>query len=245
MCGIAGFSINPGSKIDAQRLAAALLEQIIQRGQDATGVGWTAPDGTVFYAKAPIDAFEFIEDAIHQIDPDSKTVVLHTRYATKGSPEDNDNNHPIIRPGIVGVHNGVITNDDEIFDILRAERVGVVDSEAAFALLSDCELHATESLALLDGRVALGWIETERPDDLHIARWSGSPLAWGQTTTGSFVFASTLPLLQAAGRKAGLKFTLTENLPEGWYLRVRGGRVHDCLPIGAPARVGKRYAKVA
>ena len=227
MCGIAGFSLSKKSRINAQKLSAALLREIVIRGYDATGVGWTDPDGKVWYTKGDITAHQFIRDCIHQIHPDSKTVVLHTRYATKGDPSVEGNNHPIIRPGIVGVHNGVISNDDEIFDILDAERFAEVDSEAAFALLGESDLHPTESISLLDGRVALGWIETDTPDELHIARWAGSPLAWGQTSTGSFVFASTYALLERAGKKAGLKFTLTQDLPEAKYLRIKDGRILD------------------
>ena len=234
MCGIAGFSINDNSNIDARKLSAALLDQIVARGYDATGVAWTNRFGDVWYSKAPIDAYEFIADSLEQMDPKAKTVILHTRYATKGDPAIEGNNHPIMRPGIVGVHNGVIPNDDEVFDLLGTERYAQVDSEAAFALLQEGGMHPTEALTLLDGRVALGWINTDHSNTLHLARWSESPLAIGQTSTGSFVFASTLPMLLKAGFKAGLQFTMTEALPEGWYMRVKNGTIHDMLPIGVP-----------
>jgi glucosamine 6-phosphate synthetase-like amidotransferase/phosphosugar isomerase protein len=68
-----------------------------------------------------------------------KTTVMlgHTREPTKGSPQKNVNNHPIIRGDIIGVHNGTITNDDNIFaqQIIDGDRIGSVDSEAVIALL--------------------------------------------------------------------------------------------------------------
>ena len=237
MCGIAGFSVAKNHRVDARVLSRALLKEIIKRGYDATGMAWTDRDGRVWYAKADVPAYEFIRDHLDEMDADAKTVILHTRFATKGDPTIDGNNHPIVLPGIVGVHNGVITNDDEVFEMLGVERQAQVDSEAAFALLGEGELHPTEALTLLDGRVALSWIETDRPGNLHLARWSESPLAIGQSRLGTFVFASTMPMLLAAGRQANLRFVMREEVPEGWYFRVRNGVIHDTLPIGVPVVV--------
>lgn len=61
----------------------------------------------------------------------------HCRLKTKGSELDNHNNHPIVRKDVVGVHNGMISNDDAIFRIYEKTfpRNGYVDSEAIFALV--------------------------------------------------------------------------------------------------------------
>lgn len=61
----------------------------------------------------------------------------HCRLKTKGSELDNVNNHPIIREEVVGVHNGMIGNDDRLFDIYSKafKRNGRVDSEIIFALI--------------------------------------------------------------------------------------------------------------
>jgi glucosamine 6-phosphate synthetase-like amidotransferase/phosphosugar isomerase protein len=242
MCGIAGFSVSNRQTIDARKLSRALLLQIVQRGIDATGMGWTDSAGRVWYVKNDVSARRFISESLHQMDRDAKTVILHTRYATKGSPTIEENNHPIVRPGIVGVHNGMIPNDDEVFDMLDVERYGQVDSEAAFALIEESGLHPTESLTLLDGSVALGWIKTETPDTLHLARWQRSPLAIGQTKRGSVVFASTMPMLMAAGRQAGLGWSMTKDVRERTYLRVRNGIIHDNLPIGIAPQMGSTLA---
>lgn len=65
------------------------------------------------------------------------SVVGHCRLKTKGSELDNKNNHPIVRDNIIGVHNGMIHNDDVLFDRYkgRIKRNGEVDSEIIFALL--------------------------------------------------------------------------------------------------------------
>ena len=242
MCGIAGFSAGRNHNFDARVLSAALLTEIVARGYDATGMAWTDRDGKVWYSKIDQDAASFIDTHLDELDADAKTVILHTRYATKGSPEVEGNNHPIVRPGIVGVHNGVIPNDDEVFEMLQTDRLAQVDSEAAFALLAEGGMHPTDALTLLDGRVALAWINTDEADTLHVARWQGSPLAIGQSRLGTFVFASTLSMLAKAGRQAGLGFTMTQDVPEGWYFRVRNGVIHDTLPVGVPSTMGRALA---
>jgi glucosamine 6-phosphate synthetase-like amidotransferase/phosphosugar isomerase protein len=232
MCGIAGFSLTDKHHPDSREVAASLLREIVARGHHATGMAWTDADGQIWYHKRPHSAWRYIHTSLDLLPPDAKTVILHTRYATKGSPKVEENNHPIVRPGIVGVHNGVIPNDDEIFEILNTERYGEVDSEAAFAMLADADLPPTEALTFLEGRVALSWLNTDDGHTLHLARWKESPLAVGQTRMGSFVFASTLPMLQRAAQASKFKLTMAQQVPEGWYLRVKQGVIHDTLPIG-------------
>ena len=59
------------------------------------------------------------------------------RDYTKGHPRIEANNHPIRHGAVVGVHNGIIFNDDELMaahGFERAEPKMTVDSEAIFAL---------------------------------------------------------------------------------------------------------------
>lgn len=66
------------------------------------------------------------------------SIIGHCRMPTKGSPENNYNNHPIVAENIVGVHNGVINNDDELFNKFRKNitRIARVDTEIIFQLVS-------------------------------------------------------------------------------------------------------------
>ena len=47
MCGIAGFTIAPGMELERTALARLLLAGIAERGTDATGYAYRAPDGAV------------------------------------------------------------------------------------------------------------------------------------------------------------------------------------------------------
>ena len=146
MCGINGILISPGRTPSQLRrireLFTANLMANEQRGREATGVALLNKDSGVRVHKAPITASRFIHSSgyLRVLDSlsENTTVMLgHTREPTKGSPQKNANNHPIIRGNIIGVHNGTITNDDLIFaqQTISGDRIGSVDSEAVIALL--------------------------------------------------------------------------------------------------------------
>jgi glucosamine 6-phosphate synthetase-like amidotransferase/phosphosugar isomerase protein len=234
MCGIAGFNLSPTDNIDAARLSKALLHQIVARGKDATGAAWTTEDGgTVRLVKRPQPARAFTAHGLTNMAAGTRNAILHTRWATKGSPSQNANNHPIAAGMLVGVHNGHIGNDDDLFANLPAvERAGKVDSEAIFAWLAHSGWDATEALDDLWGRAAVAWIDRTESAVLHLARVEGSPLAVGQTPEGGLVFASTRDLLEKACADADVTLAWVEDVPEMTYMRVRDGVILDYLPVG-------------
>jgi len=236
MCGIAGFSLSPKERLDARALSTALLTEIQSRGRDATGAAWTDRAAKkVRVSKAPIPAYAFTASRLARMEADTLTAVLHTRFATKGTPKNNGNNHPIMSPPIVGVHNGIITNDDDLFTVIERDRKAQVDSEAAFALLAESEDDPTYTLGDLQGRVALAWLDTRNADRLHLARVEGSPLAVAQTKRGSLVFASTGHLLTAALKRCGMTAHWMDEVDEYTYLNAQFGRLDEYLPVFTPA----------
>jgi glucosamine 6-phosphate synthetase-like amidotransferase/phosphosugar isomerase protein len=230
MCGIAGFSIadKDHRKIDARRLSAALLLEIQARGKDATGATWWECGDDkceLFYAKDAVPATHFVKNSLFQMPRYVRTALLHTRWATLGDPENNDNNHPIVIPnGMVGVHNGHIQNHREIFARLGVDRIAQVDSEAIFQLITHSP-KPLEELWRLRGNAAIGWYDVHRPKVMHLARLKGSPLWTATTPNGTLIFASTQPLLDAACRKAGVHVTTFREVPEYTYMKVRNGKV--------------------
>lgn len=244
MCGIAGFSVSDADfkTLDRRRLSACLLMQIVSRGRHATGAAWTqfdpeANETSVWYAKQAVEASRFLP-VLKNVPRRTRTVVLHTRYATQGSPKVEHNNHPIVVPGVVGVHNGHISNDDEIIRRAGGERTGEVDSEAAFRLIAQSD-NVARDLPSLKGRAALGWITTDAPSVLHLARVQGSPLAIGQTRGGSLVFASTLPLLGNACKYAGVDLDFATEVDEMTYFRISKGVIHDWRSMGIKHPAGQ------
>lgn len=235
MCGIAGFSIcdKDHRVIRTRLLSDALLRQIQQRGRHATGAVWSenTEDGTqLFYAKEDLPADEFIERNIGFIPKYTRTALLHTRWATKGSPQNNDNNHPILVPRIIGIHNGTIDNDDEVFAELGVQRIAEVDSEAIFQLIANSD-DPVKALPKLEGRAAIAWYEVDDPTVMHLARLEGSPLWIGHTRNGSLVFASTRELLTTAARNARVHLQTIWQVPEWMYLKVVKGQIVEKRPI--------------
>ena len=240
MCGIAGFCLNKDEHINARKVSMALLNQIVSRGEDATGAAWVQSNketkkATIAVSKAPVAARNF-DPYLGSMPKTTRRAILHTRWATKGTPENNLNNHPIVSGRVVGVHNGVLRNDDAIFRHVRsANRRGQVDSEAAFALLDRSAVSGyapIEVLESVEGRAALAWFDARDKRDLHLARVMESPLAIGQTVHGSLVFASTMPLLLKGCDIAGLDMKWLENVDEMTYLKIRRGEILELESIG-------------
>ena len=162
-------------------------------------------------------------------------VVLHARFATKGRPLDAANNHPIRSGPIVGVHNGHVVNDDELFGWVGGPRRGTVDSEAIFAVLARSGLPAKSALWRVEGRAAIAWIDRRKPGALNLARMDTSPLTVGRSDGGSIIFASTESILARACRRAGIRLEWRSQLDEGSSLSVPPGRRIDYRTIGAGA----------
>jgi glucosamine 6-phosphate synthetase-like amidotransferase/phosphosugar isomerase protein len=172
-----------------------------------------------------------------------RAAILHTRYATQGSPSNNDNNHPILIPDtVIGIHNGIILNDDDLFAEHGWQRIAEVDSEAIFHLIG----NATKPLQVLhdlQGRAAIAWFSVNDPHTLNLARLRGSPLFIAHTHRGSTVFASTDSILGDALDDCKVKAKVTYEVPEWTYMRIVRGRVvfrKDLTtqdPLTASARV--------
>jgi glucosamine 6-phosphate synthetase-like amidotransferase/phosphosugar isomerase protein len=226
MCGIAGFCLNKEECIDAKKLSAALLEGILERGRDATGAAWyNGAKNEVRYTKAPYSAKTFIQTRVPLIPTGVKNVILHTRFATQGSPKNEHNNHPIVVENLVGVHNGHISNDKELLKAYPDhKRIGEVDSEAAFVMAKYAK-NPLEVFPDIIGRAALAWIDGDRGRELNLARVSGSPLCVAQTPLGSTIFASTQPILEKAMKKVDLEIEWIAELQEYEYMKVRNGAI--------------------
>src|SRR6478735_2761691 len=112
MCGIAGYSLSPRSEIDRTRAAQALLAAIAERGADAVGYAHRALDGAIEVHKERGGASAVLDRIA--VPADTRQVLLHVRDYTKGHPSIAANNHPVRHGGVVGIHNGIITNDDEV-----------------------------------------------------------------------------------------------------------------------------------
>jgi asparagine synthetase B (glutamine-hydrolysing) len=146
------------------------------------------------------------------------------RDYTKGHPRFSANNHPIRHGAVKGVHNGIIRNDEEIFEahgFHRQEPKMTVDSEAIFALI-DAEGPRGEVLEELRGSMATAWLDERMRDTVFVARGVGRPLWLGEGQREVF-FASTKSALEVVERYVGVRLRKRE-LPEGILLALGEGK---------------------
>ena len=150
---------------------------------------------------------------------------MHVRDYTKGHPTIEANNHPIRHGSVVGIHNGIIVNDEEIFahyGFARAHPEMTVDSEAIFALAEHAQ-GSPEALEELYGAMATAWLDERLSSTLFLARAVGRPL-WVGIGSRELFFASTRDALEVL--ESGLRLTLRKReVDEGTLLRVEDGRV--------------------
>src|SRR5712691_13274910 len=160
MCGIAGYSLSARSGVDRTLAAQSLLAGIADRGADAVGYAYRGPDDAYAVVTKQRTPASRLLDRIHV--PQSATELLvHVRDYTKGHPSIAANNHPVRHGPVVGIHNGIITNDDELlapFACARHEQGMTVDSEAIFALAAHSH-NDPQAFEALVGAMATAWLD--------------------------------------------------------------------------------------
>jgi glucosamine 6-phosphate synthetase-like amidotransferase/phosphosugar isomerase protein len=150
---------------------------------------------------------------------------VHVRDYTKGHPMIEANNHPVRHGSVVGVHNGIILNDEEIFAEHRFERAEpgmTVDSEAIFALAELTESRP-KALEELRGSMASAWIDERHHDRVYCARGVGRPLWVGEGEHATF-FASTGLALEVVEHYTGITLWRRQ-VAEGTLMVLNDGRV--------------------
>lgn len=257
MCGIAGFSLLPNAQVDATTLTGALALSIESRGRDATGVAWySQTDRTLYCTKEAEPASAFIHTIFDQIEADTRHAIIHTRASTKGSPSDNNNNHPISLGGIVGVHNGMLTNDDEVAKKLELDRVGEVDSEVIFHVI---RYHGGVNKVgeLLEGDAAIAWMSYVNLEDrppVQLAHLGGRTAVYsriylkdensGALWDQGIIFASTETALKSAAKDADVELGTVVTLTKGKAVVFDDGELvsyRDVTDITRPTKYSNSY----
>src|SRR6266540_2037805 len=224
MCGIAGYSLSSQSSIDRTLAAQALLAAIAERGADAVGYAFRGPaESRATVAKQRTGASEILDRIAV---PETATqVLLHVRDYTKGHPSIPANNHPVRHGAVVGIHNGIIVNDDDVladFPCARVEARMSVDSEAIFALAAHSRGDAG-AFEQLTGSMATAWLDERVVDTVFLARGIGRPLWLGTSSAGVF-FASTRRALEVFEAYVRVKLRKRE-VADGTLLELRDGEV--------------------
>jgi glucosamine 6-phosphate synthetase-like amidotransferase/phosphosugar isomerase protein len=224
MCGIAGYSLSLRSAVDRTLAAQSLLAGIAERGADAVGYAYRIPgEAYPVVTKQRTPASQLLERI--SVPEPATELLVHVRDYTKGHPSISANNHPVRHGPVVGIHNGVILNDDELLAPHRCARVEprmTVDSEAIFCVAAHSH-NDPRALEELDGSFATAWLDERVAGMIFVARGAGRPL-WLGTGRCELFFASTSAALEVVEEYAGVKLRKRE-LKMGTFLAVRDGRV--------------------
>jgi len=223
MCGIAGYSLSSRSAVDRTLAAQSLLAGIAERGADAVGYAHRRAGHYAVVTKQRTPASQLLE----RIDvPQAATELLvHVRDYTKGHPSITANNHPVRHGPVIGIHNGIILNDDELLaphTCARSEPRMTVDSEAIFCLAAHSH-NDPRALEDLHGSLAAAWLDARVPETVFAARGAGRPL-WIGAGKHEIFFASTRVALEVVERYAGVKLRKRE-IVEGTFLQLSSARV--------------------
>jgi glutamine---fructose-6-phosphate transaminase (isomerizing) len=153
MCGIFGVIAKGGSPHGAKFLEAALKRIALlseSRGKDSSGFAFRREnENQLNVIRSAMPLSKLLEESIIQKEitrvtsaQNNKTpfetfaVMGHARLATNGSQLLDYNNQPVVKEGIVGVHNGIIVNVDDLWDKNPTlKREYDIDTEVLLALV--------------------------------------------------------------------------------------------------------------
>ncbi len=219
MCGILGMAFQKGHSMRNPQLVQLILRRLLiasrARGSDATGVAFINMNKATVI-KQHIPATDFVDTKFYnkmvseQIVMEGKpkdlpkeplVILGHTRAKTKGTQLDRHNNHPIIANKVIGVHNGVIINDEDLFarHVNNVERKARVDSEVIFRLIDfysgNIERPMVRAIKRttrqLVGGFACAAVNVSEPWMLYLFRGGGPIDIYRYPECGLIIFASS------------------------------------------------------
>lgn len=202
MCGIVGYNGN-------QRAAPILLkglEKLEYRGYDSAGLSVRngTSDTEIVKAKGRLKALAEKTD-------DGKAMkgtigIGHTRWATHGEPsEKNAHPHCSDDHNVIGVHNGIIENYQELKEKLLRHGYtfySQTDTEVAVKLIDYYEkkynqgplYSLTHAMQRIRGSYALAVMFKNYPDTIYAAR-KDSPMVIGIAEGASYLASDVTPIL--------------------------------------------------
>ena len=150
MCGIFGIIAN--NKIIEKEISA-LAKHAEQRGKDSSGLCYLNSDGFQI-KRADLRITKLLRDT--SLDG-INFLMGHSRLITNGLSD----NQPVVRDSAIVIHNGIVVNDQSIWDELDIKRTMEIDTEIIAAIAdtvvikpSDLKGFASRVISLCDGIVA-------------------------------------------------------------------------------------------
>ena len=219
MCGIFGFVTNSESGLDltsCRRILIDLFHRSEPRGRDACGLV-VVSGKTAHVYKKPLPPDKFLSDSGFKdflaqkvgLSCDGSTgkinaplaAIGHCRLVLSGTEFVHENNQPIIVGPIVGIHNGLVTNENELRKTFtQFNKTYDIDSEIIFQLIDDYRKNGysltnsiSKSFDNIEGTASIAFFR-QGEGYLHLATNYGSLFV--SQGEGITVFASEKAILQ-------------------------------------------------
>ena len=152
MCGI--FGVIAKEENYSRDDLVAILEEVAKlsqvRGKDSSGLAFRFESTSqINVLKGPVSIDELLKtkeykafktSILNEVKPVHINKIFaalgHARLVTNGSQLEDVNNQPVIKDGIVGIHNGIIVNEAELWNKHKdLKREYEIDTEILFALI--------------------------------------------------------------------------------------------------------------
>jgi glutamine---fructose-6-phosphate transaminase (isomerizing) len=195
MCGIFGIIVKAQSKSSSTNIASALRRIAIlseSRGKDSSGLALRIEsDHTIQVIKGDVairqllKSKEFDLQLGNCLDSYKKgngfSAFGHARLVTNGSQLHEENNQPVLKDGIITIHNGIIVNAEELWvENPDLKREYLIDTEILPALLrkelnqqNDLTNSCTKAFSKLEGTYSIAAMFQEL-DQFVLATNNGS-----------------------------------------------------------------------
>ncbi len=226
MCGIFGIVVKNSSffpKKDILKVIDSLFLNSESRGKEASGLA-IQQDKTIGVFKRLLPAKQFVKNKeykklISEIGKDF-SLIGHTRLITNGKGEVNYNNQPVVKDNIVAVHNGIIVNNQSLWQKYpQLKREYEIDTEILLSLTrfflpkkpdqKDFVQAVVETFGLIEGSASVALFPADLPY-LLLTTNTGSLYYAYENKSRIFVFASEEEILRK---------TISQTLLKRWLIK--------------------------
>ena len=200
MCGIVGYI---GSK-NAIPIVMKGLKRLEYRGYDSAGIAYI--QGNKLHLEKKAGKVQKLQEVLSK-NINSKIAIGHTRWATHGSPSD-ENAHPHLSMdnSLAIIHNGIIENYSTIKEGLEKRGYkfkSETDTEVLINLIADVKKNENTTLvkaiqlalSQVIGAYSIVVLDINSPNELIVAK-KGSPLLIGVGKNENFIASDAAPFLE-------------------------------------------------
>ena len=201
MCGIFGLIVHKDAgygPVFIKKSLTTLARLSESRGKDSSGFAFrNERDKTINLIRAPMPISSLMEHQVFDFELEAHlnnishrkdvltqnvfAVIGHSRLVTNGTQLNDENNQPVVKDGLVGIHNGIIVNVDELWQTMPiGQRKYKIDSEVIFSLFryfnetyNSSIVSISKAIKKIIGTVATGFF-IDNKNELVLATNNGS-----------------------------------------------------------------------